>query len=399
MKMHKIIVKKGRDKSLRRRHPWLFSGAVERIEGRPEKGETVDVVSADGVFLGRGAYSSRSQIRVRIWTFDPVQEVSSAFFRARISAADQVRKSLGLLGPGAACRLVNGESDGLPGLIVDRYADHLVCQFLTAGVERWREEILDALVELLPSRSIYERSDVEVRGKEGLAPRKGLVRGEEPPERIAIEEGPCRFEVDVRRGHKTGFYLDQRENRATVLDFAAGAEVLNCFAYTGGFGIVAQKGGSSRVTHVESSPELLELARSNTLLNGLDTERVEYRDGNVFQVLRQYREEGRRFDLVILDPPRFIDSMQHLEPGGRGYKDINLLAFKILRPGGFLFTFSCSGLMVPDLFQKIVADAALDAGRDAKIIRRMGLSADHPTALSFPEGGYLKGFLIRVNDE
>ena len=397
--MSKIIVKKGRDKSLRRRHPWLFSGAIERIDGRPERGETVDVVSADRVFLGRGAYSSRSQIRVRIWTFDEEQEVSAPFFLTRIAAAVQLRKALGLLCERGACRLVNGESDGLPGVIVDRYAEHVVCQFLSTGAERWREEILDSISEVMPSRSIYERSDVEVRSKEGLEPRKGLLRGDEPPERIVVEEGSCRFEVDIRRGHKTGFYLDQRENRAMAPDFASGAEVLNCFAYTGAFGIMAQKGGPSHVTHVESSPELLEMARANTRLNGLPTERVDYREGNVFQVLREYREEGRRFDLVILDPPRFVESMKNLEAGSRGYKDINLLAFKILRPGGYLFTFSCSGLMVPELFQKIVADAALDAGREAKILRRMFQSVDHPTTLPFPEGGYLKGLLCRVNDE
>lgn len=396
MSTTKVIVKKGRDKSLRRRHPWLFSGAIERVEGRQGKGETVDVVSAEGVFLGRGAYSPRSQIRARIWTFDQGQEVSPSFFGDRVAAAVQLREGLRLLGERQSCRIVNGESDGLPGVIVDRYGEHLVCQFLSTGAERWKQEIIDGLSAALPSSSIYERSDVEVRTKEGLELRKGLLRGAEPPERVVIEESSCRFEVDVRRGHKTGFYLDQRENRAMAPDFAHGAEVLNCFAYTGAFGVMLQKGGAAHVTQVESSPELLERARSNTRLNGLPAEGVDYREGNVFQVLREYRDEGRRFDLVVLDPPRFVESMKYLEAGSRGYKDINLLAFKILRPGGYLFTFSCSGLVVPELFQKIVADAALDAGREAKILRRMSQSEDHPTALSFPEGAYLKGLICRV---
>lgn len=396
MSVPRIVVKKGREKSLRRRHPWLFSGAIESVESGPGPGETVDVVSSSGTFLGRGAYSSRSQIRVRIWTFDPDQEVSSTFFRTRVSRAVQLRSSLGLLNPGGACRMVYGESDGLPGLIVDRYAGYLACQFLTTGVVKWKKEIIAALQEFVPSAGIYERSDPEVRAKEGLEPVRGLLAGSDPPERIIIEEGPCRFAVDIRHGQKTGFYLDQRENRAFLGEFACNADVLNCFAYTGAFGIFSLKAGAARVTHIESSPDALELARTNTELNGFGQETSEYREGNVFQVLREYRESGRRFDLVILDPPRFVQSRRHLEPGSRGYKDINMLAFKLLKPGGILFTFSCSGLMPTDLFQKIVADAALDTGVDAQIIGRLAQAADHPIALSFPEAGYLKGLVCRA---
>jgi 23S rRNA (cytosine1962-C5)-methyltransferase len=393
---HKIIVKKGREKSLRRRHPWLFSGAIYKVEGTPGPGDTVDVVAADGSFLARGAYSGRSQIRVRIWSFDPAQEVSPEFFKMRLTAAVQLRNSLGLLDPRGACRVVYGESDGLPGLIVDRYAEYLVCQFLTRGAVKWKDEIVAGLQERLPAAGIYERSDPDVRSKEGLDPFRGLISGREPPERILIEEGPCRFAVDIRHGQKTGFYLDQRENRRVLLEFARNAEVLNSFAYTGGFGISALQGGAARVTHIDSSPDALDLARYNTHLNGLGPEKAEYREGNVFQVLREYRDSGRRFDLVILDPPRFVESMKNLEPGSRGYKDINMLAFRLLRPGGVLFTFSCSGLMPTDLFQKIVADAALDAGTTALIIRRLAQASDHPTALSFPEAGYLKGLVCRV---
>ena len=396
MNIPKIVVKKGRGKSLRRRHPWLFSGAIYSMEGSPEPGDTVDVVSSDGFFLGRGSYSPRSQIRVRIWTFDADREISSVFLRDRVFEAVQLRRSLNLLGQREACRLVYGESDGLPGLIVDRYAEYLVCQFLTRGAVKWKSEIISALHEILPAAGIYERSDPDVRAKEGMTPFRGVLSGNEPPERILIEEGPCRFEVDVRRGQKTGFYLDQRDNRGFVMDFVRDREVLNCFAYTGAFGIFALKGGAARVTHIESSPDALELARANTHLNGFEQERVEFNGGNVFQVLREYREAGRRFDVVILDPPKFIDSRKHLDAGSRGYKDINLLAFGLLKPGGILFTFSCSGLMARELFQKIVADSALDAGMTGQIIKPLSQAADHPTALSFPEAAYLKGFICRV---
>jgi len=392
----KIILKKGRGKSLRRRHPWLFSGAIYSIEGTPEPGDTVDVISAEGSFLGRGAYSPRSQIRVRIWTFDEDEEISAPFFRQRISAAVQLRSSLNLLNPEGACRIVYGESDGIPGLIVDKYAEYIVCQFLTRGAVKWKDRIISAIQELLPAVGIYERSDPDVRAKEGLTPFRGVLSGNEPPERVLIREGSCRFEVDVRRGQKTGFYLDQKDNRALITDFVRDREVLNCFAYTGAFGIFAGKAGAAMVTHIESSPDALELARSNTELNGLGERRVEFNGGNVFQVLREYREKGRRFDVVILDPPKFIDSMKHLEAGSRGYKDINLLAFELLKPGGILFTFSCSGLMVRELFQKIVADAALDAGMNGQIVKPLSQAADHPTALSFPEAAYLKGFICRV---
>jgi 23S rRNA (cytosine1962-C5)-methyltransferase len=279
---------------------------------------------------------------------------------------------------------------------VDRYADYLVCQFLTRGAVKWTSEIVSSLQELLPAAGIYERSDPDVRAKEGLTPFRSVLSGNEPPERILIEEGPCRFEVDIRRGQKTGFYLDQRDNRTFVMDYVRDREVLNGFAYTGAFGVFALRGGAARVTHIESSPDALELARVNTRLNDFEMDRVEFNGGNLFQVLREYREAGRRFDVVILDPPKFIDSMKHLEAGSRGYKDINLLAFGLLKPGGVLFTFSCSGLMVRELFQKVVADAALDAGVAAQIVKPLSQAADHPVALSFPEAAYLKGLICRV---
>jgi len=394
--MVSIVLKPGREKSLLRHHPWVFSGAIERIEGDPQTGETVQILTDKRDFLALGAYSPSSQIRVRIWTFQQGQTIDSSFFHARMHKAIQWRAEY-LTAPEGACRLINAESDGLPGLVVDRYGDFLVCQFLSAGSESWKDEITLHLQRILSPRGIYERSDVDVRLKEGLEPRAGALRGESPPELLLIEEGPCRFLVDVRRGHKTGFYLDQRDNRQALEDYAQGRSVLNCFAYTGGFGIWALKGGAGHVTHVESSASAVELSVRNGTVNGLDPGRVDHLQGDAFQVLRELRNATRTFDLIVLDPPKFVDSRSQMLRGARGYKDINLLAFKLLKPGGILFTFSCSGLVTPDLFQKIVSDAALDAGREAQILRILSQGPDHPTSLSFPEGTYLKGFVCRAS--
>ncbi|MCR4440353.1 MAG: class I SAM-dependent methyltransferase [bacterium] len=394
--MARVFLTPGRDKSLRRWHPWVFAGAIAKVEGEPEAGETVDIVSADGQVLARGAYSPRSQILVRVWTFDPDEVVDATFFRARLSRAIAARAPLIQGGTTNAYRLVNAESDGLPGLIVDRYEEFLVCQFLSAGAERWQQTIVEALVELVPCQGTYERSEVDVRNKEGLSPRTGVLWGESPPELVEIREGPCRFLVDLVRGHKTGFYLDQRENRALAARYCHGKEVLNCFAYTGAFGIYALRAGATAVTNIESSAEALALGRENLALNGMEAGVVQSIQGDVFQELRRLRDSGRQFDVIILDPPKFAESQAQVAKASRGYKDINLLAFKLLRPYGVLITFSCSGLIAPELFQKIVADAALDAGRSAQIIARLGQACDHPVALSFPEGSYLKGLVCRV---
>lgn len=394
--MGRVVLKKGREKSLLRRHPWVFSGAVEAVHGSPGPGETVEVVAANGLVLGRGAFSPRSQIAVRMWTFDPEEAIDGDFLRRRLERALATREPVPAEEEPAGRRLVNAESDGLPGVAVDRYGPFLVCQLLSAGAERFREELLAALGELLSPAGIYERSDGEGREKEGLGPAAGLLAGEEPPERIEIREEPCRYLVDVRGGHKTGFYLDQRENRALVARHAAGARVLNAFAYTGGFGLAAQAAGAASVTHVESSAALLDEIRANAEASGLDATAAEYVEGNVFSVLRGFRAEERRFDLVVLDPPKFADSRGRVEAAARGYKDINLLACQLLAPGGHLATFSCSGVLEAALFGKIVADAAVDAGRDGRILRRFHQAPDHPVALAFPEGRYLKGLLCRV---
>ena len=394
--MTDVFLKKGRDFSTRHLHPWVFSGAIERVEGAPSSGETVRVVAHDGTPLARGAWSGDSQIRVRLFSFDPEREIDDAVLRDRLASSIEGRSVLLASDVTDACRLVNAEADGLPGLIVDRYADWIVCQFTTAGAERWKGEIVAALDDLLHPKGIYERSDADVRRYEGLEASNGLRSGEEPPERIEIRERGVRFLVDVREGHKTGFYLDQRDNRAIVSSFAKDREVLNVFSYTGGFGLAAVAGGAKSATHVDLSAPALAIAKANADLNGFAPERDEFIEGNAFEVLRSFRDSRRSFDLIVLDPPKFADAKRHLMGACRGYKDINLLAMKLLRPGGYLATFSCSGLMTPDLFHKVVSEAAVDSKRDFQVVRHLQQATDHPEGLCFPEGLYLKGLLCRV---
>jgi 23S rRNA (cytosine1962-C5)-methyltransferase len=330
-----------------------------------------------------------------MWSFLPGEEISEAFFRRRLERAITARAALLETG-NTALRLVNAESDGLPGLILDRYGDYIVGQFLSAGADCWKPTLVSLLNELVPNRGIYERSDGAVRQKEGLEMKTGILSGQAPPERVEIREGSCRFWVDIRNGHKTGFYLDQRDNRAAVAPYAPGAAVLNCFSYTGGFGVSALKAGAASVVNVDTSADALLLARENAAANAVAPHQATYVTGDGFTVLREFLEAGRRFDLVILDPPKFSESRQHLERALRGYKDINRLGFALLKPGGILMSFSCSGLVSADLFEKTAAWAALDAGREAQVLHRLGQPADHPTALSFPEGTYLKGLICRV---
>lgn len=391
-----VTLKHKREAPLIRRHPWVFAGSVGRVNGHPEPGQTVEVLGSRGTEFGRGAYSPGSQLRVRMWTFDPGEEVDERFFRDRIGRAVEARRRLGIDRQTDAIRLVNAESDGLPGLIVDRYGDVIVCQLLTQGAERWRDVILAELGRCLSPATIYERSDAPVRQKEGLAPVNRLAAGQDPPERVEVREGDLRFLVDVRQGHKTGFYIDQRENRALVAEHVSGKSVLNCFAYSGGFAVAALAGGADHVTNVEISGPAVSLCARNLERNGFGGERFDNIEGDVFKVLRSFRDADRRFDAVVLDPPKFTDARQHLDNACRGYKDINLLAIKLLTPGGLLFTFSCSGLVGPELFQKVVFDAALDSGRDVRIVRRMTQGPDHPVALHFPEAGYLKGLVCQA---
>ncbi|MBI3912974.1 MAG: class I SAM-dependent methyltransferase, partial [Chloroflexi bacterium] len=393
-------------KSVLLHHPWLFSGAIARVENAAD-GDTVEILDAGGKWLARGYYNARSQISARILTWDESESIDRAFFRARLERALAARTALVDAAATNAYRVVNAESDFLPGLIVDRYADFVVMQFLTLGIEKHKEEIGEVVEELLEPRGIFERSDVDVREKEGLPSSAGVLRGEEPPARVEIRENNFRFLVDVQRGHKTGFYLDQRENRARVARFFLPSpsgrgtegevgEILNAFSYTGAFAVyfVAQN-KNARVINLDASHDALELARENMQLNGVEAQ-GEFVEGDVFQVLRRYRDAGKFFDAIILDPPKFVHSAAQLQAGARGYKDINLLAFKLLKPGGTLATFSCSGQVSAELFQKIIFGAASDAGRDAQILAHLSQSADHPILLSFPESEYLKGLVCRA---
>ncbi|MBQ6472786.1 MAG: class I SAM-dependent methyltransferase [Victivallales bacterium] len=390
MRYPELKLKRGRERSLLRRHPWVMSGAVESVPADLRAGETVDIVSAEGEWLARGAWSPQSAIRARVWSFERGEEMDGAFFRRRLEKALEWRHRF-VPPADTAFRLVHGEADGLPGCIVDVYGDCAVCQFLSAGAEFWRLELVQALLELRPDlRTVYERSDTDARQREGLAERTGLLAGQNPPQTLEIQEGGLRFLVDVRQGHKTGFYLDQRENRGAREVFR-GAEVLNCFCYSGGFGIRAAVCGAKHVTQVDSAASALDLARQNASLNHLPPELFDYEKADVFTLLRKYRDMGRSFDVVILDPPKFADTHFQMEKAARGYKDINLLGAKLTRAGGTLLTFSCSGAMTPELFQKVVGDATRDARRRALVVQELTQGKDHPLCLDFPEGRYLTG--------
>jgi 23S rRNA (cytosine1962-C5)-methyltransferase len=392
-----VTLKEGRAHPVLRRHPWIFSGAVAHAPENLAPGETVAVHDADGQFLAWAAYSPDSQIRARVWSLDPETVIGRDFFARRLQASLKKRYREGGGAFPEAARLVYGEADQIPGLVVDKYGEILVCQFLSAGAERWRETLADLLVEKSEARSLYERSDVEVRNLEGFSPRTGLLRGDPVSERVVIRENELRFEVDIREGHKTGFYLDQKENRARVRQLSRGKAVLDCFGYTGGFSVNALAGGAEGVTLVETSSEALGQAQKHVRLNGLPEEKLEMVEGDAFQLLRLFRDQARSFDVVILDPPKFAPTSAHAQRAARGYKDINLLGMKLLRPGGILVTFSCSGGIDRGFFQKILAGAALDAEVNAQVLEHLSQNSDHPIALHYPESEYLKGFVIRVS--
>ncbi|CAH0533757.1 Ribosomal RNA large subunit methyltransferase I [Vibrio stylophorae] len=390
-----LFLAKGREKSLLRRHPWIFSRAIARIEGKPQLGDTVDILDAQGQFIARGAYSPQSQIRARVWTFESDEQIDSAFFIRRLEQAQQLRSMLAARDNLTGYRLIAAESDGLPGITIDRYDNVLVCQLLSAGADAQRDNLVAALRHCYPECAIYERSDVAVRKKEGLKLRTGLLHGELPADLEICEHG-VRIGVDVEKGHKTGFYLDQRDSRFAAMKYFKDQNVLNCFSYTGGFGLYALKAGAKMVRNVDVSQLALDTAKANCQRNAFDLSRAEFLNADVFALLRQYRDEGQKFDVVVMDPPKFAESKAQLNGACRGYKDINMLAMQILKPGGVLLSYSCSGLMEQNLFQKILADAAIDAGRDVQFIERFGQAADHPILSTYPEGFYLKGFACLV---
>jgi len=397
--MAQLILMPGKERSaMKQCHPWLFAGSVGRLEGRARPGDTVEVLADNLRPLGRAAYSPESQIRARFWTFDPDESVDDAFFKRRVAAAVARREALPELRGQDGVRLIHAESDGLPGIIADRYGDTVVVQLTSAGADKWRKAIVSALVRATGCVRVYERSDSEVRALEGLRPTTGWLHGEAPTEGLSIIENGVRLAVDIAAGHKTGFYLDQRENRRLLGELAAGKDILNCFCYTGGFSLQALAGGAASVLSIDSSGPALAQARVNLALNAqLPAERAEWLEADVFQALRDFRKAGRSFDLIVLDPPKFAPSAAHAERAARAYKDINVLGCRLLRPGGLLMSYSCSGGIGIELFQKIVAGAAHDAGRDARIVRRLAGAADHPVALNFPEGEYLKGLLVQVD--
>ncbi len=395
-----LTLKPGREKSLKRRHPWVFAGAIARVEGNPASGDTVELRSSDGEFLAVAAFSPESQIRARVWDWKP-RDIDAAFFGQRIAQAARARERLLCGNVTNSARLIHGESDGLPGVIADLFDDTVVVQLLAAGAERWRDAIADALGGLpapFKVARVYERSDADVRALEGLPPKSGWLRGPPLTRPLIVREHGLQFKAEIESGHKTGYYLDQRDNHLFLKDISADKSVLDCFCYSGGFALHALAGGARSVTAIDSSGPALAAARANAELNNLPeyASKAEWIEADVFQQLRKFRDQARRFDIIVLDPPKLAPTAAHAEKAARAYKDANLLAFKLLNPGGVLMTYSCSGGVSPDLFQKIVAGAALDAGVSARIAAWQHAAADHPVALNFPEGEYLKGLVCHV---
>ena len=394
--MKSVTLKKGREASLQRRHPWIFSGAIDRVSGEPEPGDTVKVFSASGEVLGVGGYSPRSQLRVRMYAFQDV-EFDAQFQAELVQRAVAKRQDLVANTQRSAYRLVYGEADSLPGLVVDRYNDYLVCQFLFAGVDRHKETLVQALLDASGCEHAWERSDSSVREKEGLAAHSGVLAGVEPTDAIEVQQQGLVMAVNLRGGHKTGLYLDQVENHLMVGSRCEGKSVLNCFAYTGGFTLHALRAGASAVTSVDVSAPALTMASANVARNGLDESRHETVQGNAFDVLRQFQQQQRLFDVVILDPPKFAENRKQVMKAARAYKDLAMQGAKLLTPGGLLVNFSCSGAIDLNLFQKITADALVDAGRSGCVIQYLHQPGDHPVALNFPESQYLKGLVSRID--
>lgn len=393
----KIILHESRDKSLKRKHPWIFSKAIKEVVNEPNNGADINIYDCNNNFLAVAAYSPNSQIRARVWSFNKDEKIDKDFFKAKILKAYEARKLMLEVTAMSACRIIAAESDSIPGLIVDMYNNYLVLEVLSAGTEFHLKEIVAALREVFPEHNIYERSDVEVRKKEGLELRKGVIFGENPPTEIEITENEnMKLLVDIENGHKTGYYLDQRDNRAALAKYCKGKSVLNCFSYTGGFSLYALKGRALKVANVDVSQRALDTAKRNIVLNHLDPGRVKFIKEDVFKFLRNEKAKNNKYDVIVLDPPKFAESRGQLDKACRGYKDINMLAASIINPGGYLMTYSCSGHMTPDLFQKVVADAILDANREGQIVEYLQQASDHPISTAYPEGLYLKGLVVRI---
>lgn len=391
-----VILNEGREKSLLRHHPWIFSKAIQKADESLQMGQTVEVVNQAGEFLCYGLYSPNSQIRVRALSFDENVKITDALIASRVKDAISLRKNV-LARGNDGVRLISSEGDLLPGLIADKYNEYIVISISSCGMERYKNIICQTLKEIFPECSIYERSDTKSRAKEGLPVRKGVVIGTEPDDTIFVrEEGQVYIPVDIKNGHKTGAYLDQRLSRIKAGSLSKGASVLNCFSYTGGFGLWALKGGAKRIENVDVSEHALNAAKTGVAFNHLDPGRCKFLKKDVFAYLREQVENGAKYDLVILDPPKFAESAANLKKACRGYQDINRLGLKLVAKGGHLLTFSCSGLVDPALFQKIVADAAIDAGVDGRVLGTLRQDEDHVVSLPCPETFYLKGLDIAV---
>ncbi len=394
MKNNILQLKPGREKALKRENFWIFSGAVAKEPQLPA-GSVVEVHSAKGEFLAHCSYSPKSQIRARAWSFCQDEAIDVEFFRRRLRSAYRCRELSGITNSCSGFRLVAAEGDALPAVVIDQYNDTLVMQLLSAGSDFMRDQIAQAIkLEFPHIANLYERSDVGVRRKEGLGERTGVIFGEKPSPEIVINEHNMKLIVDICKGHKTGFYFDQRANRKLVGEWSKGRKVLNLFSYTGGFGVAAALNGATSIENVDSSANSLELARRNMLLNNIDSNKFTNTTANVFELLRAYEKSGQKFDLIVLDPPKLVESQANLTKGARAYKELALRAFNLLEPNGLLFTFSCSGLVNADLFAKITFDASFDAGCSAVILQRLSQDIDHPVWLSHPESSYLKGMLL-----
>lgn len=394
--MNSIIIREGKEKPIRLHHPWIFANAIAKINGKPNKGEVVEVKDSNGNFLARGFYNPFSQICLRLLEWNESVLIDNEWFIQKLTASIDRRKNIFKFYKTNAVRLVNAESDMIPGLIVDQYNEFLAVQFLTAGIDRLKLDICEILKTIIHPKGIYERSDADVRKLENLPATKGILLGEKPPEEIEIIENGYRFIVNIKEGQKTGFFLDQRENRNILSYYAWEKDVLDCFCYTGGFSIYSLKSGAKSVESIDSSSKALNILKKNIQGNKLQNLNYKLIEGDVFQILRNYRDDERKFDMVILDPPKLAPAKQFLNKAMRAYKDINLLAMKVLSPGGILATFSCSGGVSLEDFKKVIGWASIDAKKEVQIIRTLSQAEDHPIRISYPESEYLKGLICRV---
>ena len=394
--MPQVSLKKGKEKAVRQLHPWIFSGAIENIKGKPENGEIVDVTDHSGEFLARGFFNDQSRVAVRILEWDQAVVVDEAWWRARIKKAVSARQGLFDSTHTNTYRLIFSEADFVPGLIVDRYGDYLSLQLLTSGIEKLKDIIVDELVTLLPVKGIFDRSDASARAHDGMEASFGILYGTEPPEFVEVIENDVKYLINIAAGQKSGFFCDQRDNRRIVAQHAQGKRVLDCFSYSGGFTLNALKYGASSVVSVDSSALAIETMNQNILLNGFDASQYQAIQSDVNKYLRVLKEGNEKFDVIVLDPPKYAPSRSSLDKASRAYKDLNRMAMGLLNSGGMLATFSCSGAVDISHFKQILAWAALDAGKEIQYIYQFCQPEDHPVRSSFPEGEYLKGLLCRV---